>query len=57
MNLENLNLVDINTQEIEQIQGGVHPVVVFFALSLAYDICSNWNFSCKSFMARYNAQI
>lgn len=57
MNLENLNLVDINTQEIEQIQGGVHPVVVFFALSLAYDICSNWNFSCKSFMARYNTQI
>jgi hypothetical protein len=56
MNLANLNLVDLNAQEQKEVEGG-NPYVAFLALSLAYDICSNWSSSCKSFMAGYNAQL
>jgi hypothetical protein len=56
MNLENLNLVELSTYEVQEVEGG-NPYVAFLALSLAYDICSNWSSSCKSFMAGYNAQL
>lgn len=56
MNLENLNLVELNAQEIEVIDGG-NPYVGWVVAGLAWDILSSPSASYHSFMAGFNAQI
>ena len=29
MNLENLNLVELNAQEVQEVEGGIAPLVVY----------------------------
>ena len=31
MNLENLNLVELNVQELQEVEGGILPAVIFLA--------------------------
>lgn len=31
MNLDNLNLVELNTQEMQEIEGGIAPLIIYGA--------------------------
>jgi len=55
MNLENLNLVELNAQEVQEVEGG--QIWQFMALALAYDICSNWDASVAAFNKGANSRI
>ena len=35
MNLENLNLVELNAQEVQEVEGGIAPLVVYGAFWVA----------------------
>jgi hypothetical protein len=53
MNLRNLNLVELNAQEVQEVDGG-YPIIWWLVGGLAYDIASNWNDSKAAFMEGYN---
>ncbi len=54
MNLENLNLVELNAQEVNDVEGGLHPALVWLAAGVAYDIVSNPKESYNAFMSGFN---
>ena len=57
MNLENLNLVELNAQEVQEVEGGIWQVVLGWAAAgLAYDIFSNPSESYAAFMRGFNNQ-
>lgn len=55
MNLENLNLVELNAQEVQEVEGGVSPALAFWGAYMLWEIAGNPNAHYKAFMAGYNA--
>lgn len=54
MKLENLNLVELNAQEVQEIEGGINPYIAWIAAGVAYDILSNPRESYNAFMSGFN---
>lgn len=55
MNLENLNLVELDAQEIQEVEGGIIPPYwVWVASGLAWDILSSPQEAYNSFSNGFN---
>ncbi len=54
MNLENLNLVELNSQEVQEVDGGINGWVAGVLAGVAYDIFSNPTESYNAFMSGFN---
>jgi len=42
MNLENLNLVELNTQEVQRVEGGILEPVEWFLAAIAIGTAADW---------------
>lgn len=58
MNLESLNLLELDAQELQEVDGGtIPPYLAWVAAGLAWDILSSPRAAYDAFVRGYNAQI
>ncbi len=54
-NLEKFGVQELTTVEQRELEGGLHPIIIWFAAGIAYDILSNPSGSWDAFSSGYNA--
>lgn len=55
MNLENLNLVELNAQDAQEVEGGIYPLLAAWGMYMLYETAGNPKASYNAFMAGYNS--
>lgn len=52
MKLENLNLVELNAQEVQEIEGGIAPLLVYMAYSFALGFTGGVAIGCAKYFSK-----